>query len=152
MVRLSSAPNIVIDDELKSVIIRAAEKTLEIEGSDNYEVSIHIIGDDEIRELNKLYRGVDSETDVLAFSLKEGADAELSGNLLGDVVISITTAESQAQKYGHSLEAELSLLTIHGVLHLLGYDHEDNDEAYQMRKKQKEILSELCYNINDETY
>jgi probable rRNA maturation factor len=104
-----------------------------------------LTNDAEIQKLNATYRDVDAPTDVLAFAMREGTDGDLNSEILGDVVISIQTAERQAEEYGHSVEAELSLLVIHGILHLLGYDHAEKDEAQIMQEKQKEIIYLLGY-------
>jgi probable rRNA maturation factor len=99
------------------------------------EVNLVLTGDARIHELNRDYRGMDKPTDVLSFSQIEGVGgfvAAPSGRLaLGDVVISVDTAARQAAEQGHSLQAELNHLAVHGALHLLGYDHEvDGDEAH----------------------
>ena len=138
-----------ISPNIESVVRKSAEKTLASEKSENCEVSILLTDDSEIRELNSLYRKVDAPTDVLAFAMREGEDGDANSDILGDVVISIPTTERQAKEYGHSLEAELSLLVAHGVLHLLGYDHAERDEADIMQEKQKEIVYSLGYEINE---
>ena len=140
----------MISSEIESIIIKAAEKSLLSEGCLDSEVSIMIVDDSEIQRLNRLYRNVNEATDVLAFSMKEGLDTYLSDRILGDIVVSISTAERQAIRYGHSVGAEISLLISHGVLHLLGYDHEPESEI--MIQKQKAILLTLGYDINVETY
>ena len=111
--------------------------------SNEYEISILFIGDQGIRDLNQRFRSVDRSTDVLSFSqLSEGL-TEISGTLiLGDVAISLETALRQTKKHGLSLEEELTLLLIHGILHLLGYDHEISDhEEERMRKKTRELFT-----------
>jgi len=138
-----------INPEIESVVRKSAEKTLALEKSENCEVSILLTDDSEIHELNSLYRQVDAPTDVLAFAMREGEDGDANSDILGDVVISIPTAERQAKEYGHSLEAELSLLVAHGVLHLIGYDHAERDEADIMQEKQKEIVYSLGYEIKE---
>ncbi len=106
----------------------------------DWEVSIVLTDDEQIQQLNKQYRHVDSPTDVLAFAMREGIDADLNPHLLGDIVISVQTAHQQALDVGHSLDIELALLAVHGMLHLLGYDHEISDEATVMREKEETIL------------
>ena len=138
-----------ISSEIESVARKSAEKTLALEKSENCEISILLTDDSEIRELNSLYRKVDAPTDVLAFAMREGEDGDANSDILGDVVISIPTADHQAKEYGHSLEAELSLLVAHGILHLLGYDHAEKDEAEIMQEKQKEIVYSLGYEIKE---
>ena len=96
--------------------------------------------DSEIQELNRQYRKKDKPTDVLSFPLAD----ELQPSLLGDVVISIETAARQAQRRHHSLREELQILLIHGILHLLGYDHEvSRSEAIRMHRKEREIKAML---------
>ena len=103
------------------------------------ELSLIFASDEQMKEFNKKYRKIDRETDVLSFPLGE-KDPEGSINL-GDIIISIDSASRQAQELGHSLEEELKILIIHGLLHLLNYDHQkDNGE---MRRKEEELLSIL---------
>jgi probable rRNA maturation factor len=112
------------------------------------EVSVTFVSDRHIRRLNRIYREKDKTTDVLSFPLFEKDDFQyMSKNQLtplGDIVISIDTALKQAEEYGHSLEREVGFLTVHSMLHLLGYDHEtsqaDEDEMFA---KQKEILDNI---------
>lgn len=107
-----------------------------------------VITDDEaVRELNRRWRGMDRTTDVLSFSLQEG-DAEFPPDpegviQLGEVIISLPQAQRQAERRGHSLRQEITLLTVHGILHLLGYDHERPAERKKMRVREAEILSRL---------
>jgi probable rRNA maturation factor len=104
-------------------------------GSPDAELSILITGDEEVRSLNRQYRGEDRITDVLSFSQLEGEGVEAGYNLLGDVVISWDRAVSQGAEFGHGTPPELRRLLVHGVLHLFGYDHEDNGaEADRMRE------------------
>ena len=96
-----------------------------------------------ISSLNNKYRGIDKPTDVLSFSLLEGADKSPeveSEKLLGDIIISIETAQRQADTLNHSIEKELTVLLIHGLLHLTGYDHEKDQDYKIMREKENEIL------------
>ena len=105
------------------------------------EVSVALVDDAEIHRLNASYRGKDRPTDVLAFAQREG-DGVLDETLLGDVVISLDTAARQAAERGHALEAEVRELLVHGVLHLLGYDHERSEEDERvMLAKQRELLA-----------
>jgi probable rRNA maturation factor len=127
-------------------LIRAAEKSLQVEQFDkSAEISIVLMDDERIQELNREYRKADRPTDVLAFSQLEGEPAKAPEDrvALGDVVVSIDTAERQAAEQGHALENELDLLIIHGVLHLLGYDDETEADAAEMRRHEKRILDEL---------
>lgn len=110
----------------------------------NAEVSIVLADDAYIQELNCHYRGKDMPTDVLSFALNEGDEPEIidgpEENLLGDIIISLETAQRQAVDYGHSLEREIAFLTIHGFLHLLGYDHEKEDQRQVMRGEEERLL------------
>lgn len=112
------------------------------------EVSVSFVSNAEIRNLNKIYRQKDRVTDVLSFPLGVNGKYDISKEtgyaLLGDVVISLETAMRQAEVYGHSLEREIGFLTVHSMLHLLGYDHENSPlEERQMREKEETVLSEL---------
>ncbi len=111
------------------------------------EISLLLTDDAAIQELNRDYRGKDAPTDVLSFPMNEGEDALLpeEGNLLlGDIVISLEKAAAQAELYGHSLERETVFLFIHGLLHLLGYDHERGIEAEkEMFAWQEQIIAAL---------
>jgi probable rRNA maturation factor len=108
------------------------------------EVSIALVGDAEMRRLNAAYRGVDRPTDVLAFSMREGKRGCPPSPLLGDVVISLDTAARQAAERGLPLGEEVLRLLAHGVLHLLGYDHERSAaEARRMFRKQREVIARL---------
>lgn len=96
-----------------------------------------------IRSLNSKYRGIDKPTDVLSFSLQEGivkSPEVESDKLLGDIIISAETAQRQADALNHSIEKELTVLLIHGLLHLTGYDHEKDKDYKIMREKESEIL------------
>ena len=132
------------------IIRKKAEKTitevLRVENiSENAEVSLSIVDKETIHRLNKDYRNVDRETDVLSFPLdEEGFDNE--GNpliLLGDIVICLDVAEDQAADFGHSLEREIMYLICHSTLHLLGYDHIEEDDKKVMRSKEKEVMKNL---------
>jgi len=104
------------------------------------EVSVLLVGDAAMARLNRTHRGVKGPTDVLAFPLREGPWSRLAAEALGDVVISVATARRQAREAGTDLRAELALLLIHGILHLLGYDHGTGAERRRMWRKQRAIL------------
>jgi probable rRNA maturation factor len=109
------------------------------------ELSIVLADDPTVHELNREYRGTDAPTDVLSFAQSEGeafAQPEGAARHLGDVVISVDTARRQAQEYGITLQDEVSHLLVHGILHLLGYDHEAADEADVMRAHEDAVLGE----------
>lgn len=104
---------------------------------------IIFIDDDEMHIMNKEYRGIDRTTDVLSFALNDNKHIESVINSLGDIFISIPKMKSQAIEYEHSEKRELSFLTLHGILHLLGYDHMNEKDEEIMFGLQKEILNEL---------
>jgi probable rRNA maturation factor len=109
------------------------------------ELSVALIGDAEMHALNRDYRGKDRPTDVLAFALREGEDAHLHADMLGDVVISLDTAARQARERGHAVADEVRFLLAHGILHLLGYDHERSPaDARRMFAKQRRLLKQLA--------
>lgn len=127
---------------------RIAQQVLEAEGVVSpYEVSLVFTDSETVQRLNRDYRGVDESTDVLAFYMlpQHGADADFVSppddiTHLGEVIISYPKAEEQAKEQGHSTEQELTLLIIHGILHLLGYDHEKPEEEAKMKAREKELL------------
>lgn len=136
--------------EFEDMLNRVALKCLEYEGfSTDCEISLSIVSGEEIREINCHYRSMDKETDVLSFPLltfEEGEKPALNENgeiMLGDIIISIGQATEQAMEYGHSIEREMAFLTAHSMLHLLGYDHMEQEEEQVMFAKQKEILELL---------
>ena len=103
------------------------------------ELSIALVDDATIADLNSRYRDESGATDVLSFSLVEGEDKDLGGKLLGDVVISVETAARQARRAHRGLDAEVARLLIHGTLHLLGHDHATDDEARTMRAEERRL-------------
>ena len=109
----------------------------------NVQISVLITGDAQIKELNSIYRNIDKTTDVLSFPQFEGVE-EITGGLLGDIVISLDTLRKQASESGISEKREMAFLFIHGLLHLLGYDHETGEEEERvMFELQENILKEL---------
>ncbi len=111
------------------------------------EVSIALVDNEAIRELNLQYRGLDKPTDVLSFSQLEGEELFNLPDvlILGDIVISIEQALTQAENYGHSLKQELAFLLVHGLLHLVGYDHEEEEYSGVMHDMQQEIMQALAF-------
>ena len=112
------------------------------------EISVTFVDNNRIHELNREYRGKDSATDVLSFPLGENGEYDIDEDngckLLGDIVISMERAMEQAELYGHSLQREVAYLTVHSMLHLLGYDHEAGGlEAVRMREKEEAVLIQL---------
>ncbi|MBR5858892.1 MAG: rRNA maturation RNase YbeY [Clostridia bacterium] len=107
-----------------------------------FEVNVTVCDDNEIREINKEHRGIDKPTDVLSFPFLD-FDSPETLTLLGDIIISRDTAYRQAKEYGHSAKREFCFLAAHSALHLLGYDHETDEEREEMEAKQREILDQL---------
>lgn len=121
------------------------------------EISVRFVNDEEIHRLNKEYRNIDRSTDVLSFPLGENGVYDINNDtgakMLGDIVISMDHATAQAEMYGHSLEREVGFLTVHSMLHLLGYDHEDGGlEAVRMREKEETVLTQLGFKRNESYY
>jgi probable rRNA maturation factor len=119
-------------------------------GEHDFAISLHLVGDDSIRALNSEHRGLDAHTDVLSFPLHDpnGMRFVLPPDQpahLGDVVVSYPRAVEQAGEFGHSVDRELGYLVAHGVLHVLGYDHEQPDERRVMRQKEEEALAPLGF-------
>jgi probable rRNA maturation factor len=131
-----------ITEELEKLLELVINEALMVEGiSKDYEVSISFVENSEIRELNREYRGVDSETDVLSFPMED--EFEISTLLLGDIIISIERAKEQSLEYGHTLEREIAYLTAHSMFHLMGYDHMNEEEKKIMRNKEKQVMKNL---------
>ena len=127
-------------EEVEKVLYKAMEK----EGLENTSFNLIIVDNEYIHELNKTYRNIDRETDVITFAL-EDEDSLVIGTderILGDIYISIDKARSQAEEYGHGLLRELAVLAGHGFYHLLGYDQMSQEEEEIMFKKQEEVLLE----------
>lgn len=137
----------IVDNDLYkdyAYLDKVINKTLEEEHVTGAVFSIIFVTLDEIHRLNKEYRGIDRPTDVISFALEDSADFEVSGlRVLGDIYICIEKMKEQAQEYGHSKMRELSFLTCHGLLHLLGYDHMEPVAEKIMFGKQDKILEEL---------
>jgi rRNA maturation RNase YbeY len=108
------------------------------------ELSVRVVDDAEIAELNERFRGKSGPTDVLSFSLLEGPHAERRGGLLGDVVMGVGVAERQAARGRRTLDDELARLLIHGVLHLVGHDHETRDDALRMQAEERRLWRALA--------
>ena len=122
-----------------AALAERAGKLLRELGHAESELSVALVGDASMAEMNSQYRGRPGPTDVLSFSLLEGDHAEQRGGLLGDVVIDLEQAERQARERGHGLDEEAARLLIHGTLHLLGYDHEQDDEAREMEAMERRL-------------
>ena len=126
------------------IIEKVVNKAFEVEGVKKASCSIIIVDNTFIHKLNKEYRGIDRVTDVISFALEDDKSMIIPDDirLLGDIYICLDKAKEQAKEYGHSLERELCFLAVHGVYHLLGYDHETEEDAKIMFKKQEEVLME----------
>ncbi len=127
------------------------------EFSEPAEISVTFVDDATIHELNLKHRGIDKSTDVLSFPLGENGEYDTNydtGSLmLGDIIISIEHAYDQAEKYGHTLQREIGFLTVHSLLHLLGYDHVNGGlEAVQMREKEEAVLTRVGLKRNGSYY
>ncbi|MDK8180986.1 rRNA maturation RNase YbeY [Paenibacillus sp. UMB4589-SE434] len=143
----------VLVEQLELILAEAAH----MEGVTEGEVALTFVDDERIHELNRDYRGIDRPTDVLSFALNESTDEELDilyevedeselltiGDMLGDIIISTERAQAQAEEYGHSLEREIGFLFVHGFLHLLGYDHQDDESERVMMDKQEAVLAKV---------
>jgi metalloprotein, YbeY/UPF0054 family len=146
---------IAIDRKIESIIEKTIKMCMKSEQLDkNYDVSVLIVDDEEIRSINKEHRNIDKSTDVLSFPMADFKDGQLISDegdydlemdelILGDIIISAETAKRQAETYGHSFEREMAFLTAHSCFHLLGYDHMEEDEEKVMFKKQEDILKEI---------
>ena len=136
------------------LIRKACTATLKLEGFDDpAEVEVTLVNDDTIREMNGKFRNIDASTDVLSFPLGENGvydeNPETGAKMLGDIVISVEHAVSQAALYGHGIEREVAFLTVHSMLHLLGYDHENGGlEKTSMREKEEKVLDALGLAVN----
>ncbi len=137
---------IAVNDSLKEEELQEIEKAaltaLKYENRTG-DLSIQIDTPDRIRELNRQFRNIDRVTDVLTFPAWEGEDPLSGDGYLGDIMICYERASEQAIEYGHSLRRELAFLAVHGVLHLLGYDHMNEQDELIMRTKQTAILNEM---------
>ena len=138
-------------DHLSDELLYSAVEAVLLEGKlpDFPSVTVLITDDEQIRELNQRYRGIDKSTDVLAFGT-DFLDPDLDARYLGDVVISYPQARSQAKSRGHKIEEEVQLLVIHGTLHLLGYDHDTEARKSEMWSLQSSILGKLGIPIDVE--
>lgn len=140
---------IKIPTGMRMLVRRCCTAVLTLENFEgSAEVDVRFVNDEEIHRLNREFRNVDSSTDVLSFPLGENgkwdANPETGAKMLGDIVISMQHAEDQAKRYCHSLQREVGFLTVHSMLHLLGYDHvNDGIETVRMREKEETVLTQL---------
>ena len=135
MIHIEPHPDFLDIELLES----AARTTLEQQSAPDDDITIVLTDDDQLHELNLDYLGIDAPTDVLSFPASE-SDPETGAHYLGDILISVHRAEQQAQAAGHSLQAEVQLLVVHGTLHLLGHDHVDAEQKARMWAAQTEVL------------
>lgn len=139
--------DLAVPEEVEANIRAAAEKVGELYGVENGEVSITLTNNEYIHELNREYRHIDRPTDVLSFALNESEEPAIENgpdiNVLGDLVISVERAEEQAADYGHSVRREIAFLTVHGMLHLLGYDHMEEADRLEMEQEQRYVMDQL---------
>ena len=148
---------IKVDEALEAFVVQVVEEVIAYEQcEEEFEVSISFVNNQEMRKLNKEYRNIDKETDVLSFPLAEFIEEELNTEdedaeyieeeiALGDIVISMEKAVEQSEEYGHSFKRELAFLLVHGMLHLLGYDHDEEASEGEMFDKQEEILKNMKF-------
>ena len=142
-----------VDEEIEELetVEKVLYSAIEKEKLENVSFNLIIVDNDYIHELNKTYRNIDRETDVITFALEDEDTLIMPSEerILGDIYISIDRAKSQAKDYGHSLLRELSFLAVHGFYHLLGYDHMTEEDEKIMFKKQEEVLE--VYGIRRES-
>ena len=138
---------LVFPAEIAATVKLAAETAGRMYGVSAGEVSVTLTDNAYIQTLNKKYRQIDRPTDVLSFALNEGEEPQITGapelNVLGDIVLSVERAKEQAAEYGHGLRREIAFLTVHGMLHLLGYDHIEEDARLEMEREQKAVMEKL---------
>ncbi len=133
---------IKIQKSTEDLLEKVIETSLKMENmSLDYEISVSFVTNDEIRELNSQFRNIDKETDVLSFPFED--EFETGIRILGDIVLSVEKAMDQAEEFGHTVERELAYLTAHSTLHLMGYDHMNDDDKSIMRQKEKAIMKAL---------
>lgn len=137
-----------LSGETEKIIVQAAAALAQIHGLEQaVEVSITLAGDEEIQEINRDYRGIDKVTDVISFALEEGDEPEIVGGpavrLLGEIIVCLPQATRQAEEYGHSFERELAYLVVHGLLHLLGYDHIKAADRKKMRAEEELVMEKI---------
>lgn len=143
---------------VRMLVRRCCKAVLANEGfTDIAEISVTFVDDDTIHQLNKKHRNIDKSTDVLSFPMGENGEYDINldtgAKVLGDIIISIEHAYAQAEKYGHTLQREIGFLTVHSLLHLLGYDHENGGlEAVKMREKEEAVLTRVGLKRNGSYY
>ena len=138
----------------EEIINRVCAEVSRVYGiGDDEELSVLLCDNPYIHQLNKTYRNIDRPTDVLSFALNEGEDnGDLESHLIGDLIISLERTAEQAEEYGHPFERELAYLTVHGCLHILGYDHMTDEDKKEMRQEEEFVLGNLGYVREDAPY
>lgn len=139
-IRNKCKSNIITTHRLKKITNNVLRLVLEEKGRTSAEISVVFVDEAEMRNLNRNYRGADKATDVLAFPMNEGRFAAINPDLLGDIVVCVPAARKQAERRDQSLERELSVLLVHGLLHLLGYDHAHEKQERLMRELESEYM------------
>ncbi|MBP1999170.1 putative rRNA maturation factor [Paenibacillus shirakamiensis] len=146
-----------ISESLIALLESALDKAAAVEGIEEGEIALTFVNNQAIHELNKEYRNIDRPTDVLSFAMNDTVDEDLDivyileegqqlegiPDMLGDIIISVERAKEQSVEYGHSLEREIGFLFVHGFLHLLGYDHQDEPSEAEMMGKQEAVLAQV---------
>lgn len=143
-----------ISEQLIAKLTECLQMAAEMEGIEDGEVELTFVDNEQIHQLNREYRGIDRPTDVLSFAMHEEKDEELTiiyevdeaapfVDTFGDIIISVTKAKEQSEDYGHSLDREMGFLFVHGFLHLLGYDHQDEPSEQEMMGKQEAVLARV---------
>ena len=144
--------NNLVLDSTKNMLLNLLECAAKFENvnTDITEMSLSFVDKNEIQEINKNYRGKDVPTDVISFALNDEVESEVNiigledeFNSIGDVIICVDIAKEQAEEYNHSFDREIGFLTVHGFLHLLGYDHMTEEDEKEMFEKQEKILNEF---------
>lgn len=150
---------VVWNKELQAKLVAALDAVAKLENiEEDAEVDITIVDDEEIHQINREYRGVDRPTDVISFALDEDLEDSdepelvdgFEEHLLGDILLSLETAQRQAEEYGHGIEREVAYLGVHSLLHLLGYDHMDEEEKAEMRQHEEAALRLI--NLSEEYF
>ncbi len=150
--------DVKVPSGIRMLIRRCCHAVLELENFEgSAEVSVRFVNNEQIRELNSRYRNIDKETDVLSFPLGENGEYDVNmdtgAKMLGDIVISMEKAFEQAEVYNHPLQREIGFLTVHSMLHLLGYDHENGGlEEVHMREKEETVLTQIGWKRNNSYY
>ena len=145
--------NSFVEKTVEDEMIRAAEIVGKIYGVENSELSITLTDDKNIHALNKKYRNIDKPTDVLSFAFRESDEPQILDSefeILGDIIISVERAKIQAEDFGHSFLREIIFLEVHGLLHLLGYDHIEEQDRIEMEAEQRFIMDKLGIGRNSD--